>query len=173
MKHIYRIASLNINGIANQTSIHMLEEFIWKQDIDIILLQEVTNMAIEQIRNYTKHANIGTDKRGATILVKDGIQIRNIKCLPTGRGISEVVEGIHMINVYAPSGAARKAEREDFLHKDILPLLSNTSTEILLAGDFNCTMNQADTAGHANPSKALEILIKGLNLQDTGSLRTT
>ena len=60
----------------------MLEEFIWKQDIDIMLLQEVTNRAIEKIRNYTKHVNIGTDQRGKAILVKDGIQIRNIKCLP-------------------------------------------------------------------------------------------
>ena len=78
-----------------------------------------------------------------------------------------------MINVYAPSGAAKKAERENFFHKEILPLLPNTRTEILLAGDFNCTMNQADTTGHANPSKALEILIKGLNLQDTGIVQTT
>ena len=78
-----------------------------------------------------------------------------------------------MINVYAPSGAAKKAERENFFHKEILPLLPNTRTEILLAGDFHCTMNKADTTGHVNPRKALEILIKGLNLQDTGIIRTT
>ena len=108
MRHIYRIASLNINGIANHTRIHMLQEFIWKQDIDIMLIQEVTNRAIEQICNYNKHVNIGTDQRGTAILVKDGIQIRNIKCLPNGRGIAGVVEGIHTINVYAPSGAAKK-----------------------------------------------------------------
>jgi len=86
MRNIYSIASLNINGIANQTRIQMLQEFIWKQDIDIVLLQEVTNRAIEQIRNYTKHVNIGTDNRGTAILVKEGIQIGNIKCLPNGRG---------------------------------------------------------------------------------------
>ena len=34
-------------------------------------------------------------------------------------------------------------------------------------------MNQADTTGYVNTSKALEILIKGLNLQDTGIVQTT
>ena len=94
MRHIYRIASLNINGIANHTRIRMLGEFLWQQDIDVILLQEVTCKAIEQIHNYTKHINIGTDHRGTALLVKDGIQINNITCLPSGRGIAGDFEGI-------------------------------------------------------------------------------
>ena len=173
MRHIYRIASLNINGIANPTRIRMLGEFLWQQDIDVALLQEVTSKAIEQLRNYTKHINIGTKHRGTAILVKDGIQINNIICLPIGRGIAGVLEGIHMIKIYAPFGSAKKEERETFYNKDILPLLPTTDLEILLAGDFNCTMNTADTTGHTTPSKALTLLITGLQLQDTGQMNTT
>jgi len=173
MRHIYKVASLNINGIAHPTRIRMLEEFLWQQDIDIALLQEVTNRAIENIRSYTKHINIGTDQRGTAILVKDGIQIRPIKRRPTGRGIAGVLEGIYLINIYAPSGAEKKSERETFFNKDILPLLPNTRTEILLAGDFNCVMTQAGTTGHTTHSKALDILIKGLNLKDTWNMTTT
>ena len=114
MRHIYRIASLNINGIANPTRIRMLGEFLWQQDIDIVLLQEVTSKAIEQLRNYTKHINIGTEHRGTAILIKDVIQINKIICLPSGRGIAGVLEGIHMIKIYAPLGAAKKEERETF-----------------------------------------------------------
>ena len=117
MRHIYRIASLNINGIANPTRIRTLGEFLWQQDIDVVLLQEVTSKAIEQLRNYTKHINIGTEHRGTAILVKDGIQINNIICLPSGRGIAGVLEGIHMIKIYAPSGAAKKEERKPFTTK--------------------------------------------------------
>jgi len=83
-----------------------------------------------------------------------------------------VFGGIHMINVYAPSGAAKKAERETFFQKELIPLLPKKRTEIVLAGDFNCTMNKTDTTGQVNPSKAFEILIQGLNLHDTGLVRT-
>jgi len=40
------IASLNIKVIAHRTRMCMLEGFLWQQDIDIALLQEVTNRAI-------------------------------------------------------------------------------------------------------------------------------
>ena len=106
-------------------------------------------------------------------MAKDGIQVRNIKYLPSGRGIAGVLEGMLLINIYAPSGAEKKSDRENFFNKDILPLLPTTRTDILMAGDFNCTMTQEDTTGRTNPSKALEILIKGLDLIDTGNVKTT
>ena len=106
------------------------------------------------------------------ILVKDGIQINNITCLPSVRGIAGVLEGINMINIYAPSGAEKKAERETFYNKDILQLLPTTNIEILLAGDFNCTLKKADTTSHTTPSKALTVFINGLKLQDKGQINT-
>jgi len=43
MQYTYRIITLNINGIENKTRLRMLEEFIQRHDIDIALLQEVTD----------------------------------------------------------------------------------------------------------------------------------
>jgi len=48
------VATLNINGVASGTLLGMLEEFLWKQDIDLALLQEVTNphlLCIHKWRN--------------------------------------------------------------------------------------------------------------------------
>jgi len=39
----------------------MLNEFIQEQEIDIILLQEVTDTDFEMIRGYTAHLNVGTN----------------------------------------------------------------------------------------------------------------
>jgi exonuclease III len=65
MRHLYGIASLKINGIANPTRMRMLAEYLWQQDIDVVLIQDVTSKVIEQIRNYTKYINIGTGNRWA------------------------------------------------------------------------------------------------------------
>jgi len=82
MLHTYKIATLNINGIATYTKIRMLGDVLKQQDIDIALLQEVTHNDFTTIREYNAIVNEGTDKRGTAILVKTGLQIQNIKCIP-------------------------------------------------------------------------------------------
>jgi exonuclease III len=42
MANIYRIATLNINGMSSSTGLVMLGDFLHKHGIDIIFLQEVT-----------------------------------------------------------------------------------------------------------------------------------
>jgi len=88
MIYIYTVASLNINGFANDKRIRMLEDFLWTNDIDIALLQEVTGPQMDSIRRYTKHVNIGIERRGTAILAKDGIILTDVRCLPSGRGIA-------------------------------------------------------------------------------------
>ena len=39
MSHIHKAATLNINGLASQTRLGMLEEFLRKQEIDLAFLQ--------------------------------------------------------------------------------------------------------------------------------------
>jgi exonuclease III len=86
--YAYKIATLNINGIANRTRICMLEEFLKKQAIDIAMLQEVTNTNIEYLNGYTTHINIGTEMRGTALVVKTGIKLTQVRRLPNGQGIS-------------------------------------------------------------------------------------
>jgi len=70
MPHIYRITTLNVNVIATQHRITTLEEFLKKQEIDIILLQEIMKPVFDEIRSFVAHTNIGTTGRGTPILTR-------------------------------------------------------------------------------------------------------
>jgi len=50
MADTYKIATQNINGLSAMTRMRMLAEFLHKQEIDIILLQEVTHNDFDMIR---------------------------------------------------------------------------------------------------------------------------
>jgi exonuclease III len=84
MTYIYKVATININGISYTSRIRMLEAFLNKQDIDIALLQEVTSTNVNTFRQYTAHINQGTDKRRTVILTEEGLTVRNITRLPSG-----------------------------------------------------------------------------------------
>ena len=144
----------------------MLEDFLRNQDIDIALLQ-VTHSNFTFLRRYEAHINVGTDNRGTAILAKEGFTITNITRLPTGRGIAADFEGIRIINIYAPSGAGKRKERENFFNIAMVPLLPSAPTEIVLAGDFNWVLLQTDSTGERNLSKTPDKLVRGLSLQDT------
>jgi len=60
MTHVYRVATLNINGSTFATRLRILEEFIHKHDIDIALLQEITHPDLSILQNYNAHINEGT-----------------------------------------------------------------------------------------------------------------
>jgi len=136
MDYTYKIATLNINGISAPTRIHMLKELLYKHDIDLALLQDVTISKIATIRRYTSYINMGTECRGTAILAKDSYLLTNIQRIPTGRGISAYFNGIRIINIYAPSGSEKKREREEFHNGDVARLLMHPSDNIVLAGDF-------------------------------------
>jgi exonuclease III len=72
------MATLNINGLATQPRITMLEDFLHKQEIDIIFLQEVTRPVFNDIRGFVANTNIGTTGRGTAILTRDHIQLTNL-----------------------------------------------------------------------------------------------
>ena len=67
-----------------------------------------------------------------------------MKPIPSGRGIAAMCQGIWIINIYAPSDAEKRMEREYFLNKDVTFLVPTDSTEVLIAGDFNCVIFKAD-----------------------------
>ena len=86
MTHVYRVATLNINGITSATRLGMLEEFLYKHDIDIALLQKITHTELSTLRNYNVHVNQGKEGRGTAILTKAGLTVTNTKRLTSGRG---------------------------------------------------------------------------------------
>jgi exonuclease III len=164
--NMYKIATININGIANRTRIWMLGDFLKEQTIDIALLQEVTHPQVGQIHSYTTHMNIGTEMRGKAFVLKVGIRATQIQRLPSGRGMVGLINGTYIVNVYAPSGAERRKERESFYTNELSCLLPMTKCAFILAGDFNCVIERADATGQGNHSRALDQLIRGYHLTD-------
>jgi len=110
--------------------------------------------------------NIGTDRRGTAILAKDGLALTNIQRLPSGRGMSASFCGILVVNIYAPSGAEKKQEREAFHNTKVVRLIPSSSMAMIIAGDFNCIITNDECTGQRNCSRALARLTQGLDLID-------
>jgi exonuclease III len=99
------IATLNINGIASRTRTQMLRSFIYKQDLDILLLQEVTHPYCKNLSGYATYYYTGSTQRGTAIIARDNIELNNITKIPSGRAIEAKLKDTYIINVYAPSGS--------------------------------------------------------------------
>jgi len=151
----------------------MLEDFPWTDDIDIALLQEVSGPHLDSICRYTKHVNIGTERQGTAILTKDGLILTEVRCLPSGRGVAAMYNRTCLVNIYAPSRAERKQEREGFYNVDVPYLLTVTQTDVILAGDFNCVLSHSDATEQRNYNRALDNLVIGLGLYNIGGTTST
>ena len=134
---------------------------------------EVSRTALNTLRRYTVHMNIGTDRRGTAVLAKDGLALLNVQRLPSGRRMSASFHGIFIVNIYAPSGAERRQEREAFYNTEVVQLIPSSSTAMRLAGDFNCVITNDDCTGQRNYSRTLARLIHGLvDVWETTPTRT-
>jgi exonuclease III len=156
----YKISTLNINGIYSTNRTEILEVFLLINEIDVLCMQEVTNAKVTIIRNYTAHVNIRIEGRGTVILHKDCYHLTDIEKLPAGRGISGLFIEVKIISGYAPSGSARKGEREEFFNIIFPQLLRHPHPKLILAGDFNCVLQPTDTTGTFNTSRALKHLVQ-------------
>jgi len=156
MTYTYRIVNLNINGSTSATTLQLLEDFLRKQEVDIALLQEVTPGANVNYSGYHCYVNIETSARGTAILSKIELPLHDVRRIPSGRGIITQYEHIGILNVYAPSGSANRAEREEFSNTGIMDLLPHTLTELLMAGDFNCVLRTVTAQGSEHAAEHLE-----------------
>jgi exonuclease III len=169
MTHIPKIGTLNINGIKADMKLEMLETFLRCKDFDILLLQEVMTRKLRAFSNYTTHLNMGPEGRGTAILLKNDLESRNLRRLPSGRSMSIHLHWLCIVTVYAQSGAEKKREREEFLMIDVPNLIPTTPTELILAGNFNCTLARSDSTGPPNYSRALDTLLSTLDLHDVAT----
>ena len=153
---MFKIAKLNINGLAARTKVEMLEDFLRRQEIAILFLQEVAHSSIDTLRSYKTYTNVGTTDRGTAMVTRNEITITNITRLPSGLGIAAKYRGIWLIKVYAPSGTAKRQKRERFYNNELPYLLKAFPANTIVGGDFNCVLNQTDSTGHFDYSKALD-----------------
>ena len=92
---------------------------------------------MEQTLGFKRHYNIGSEQRGTAIIRRENIEIHNILKIPSGRAIAAEFQGTRIVNIYAPSGAEKRQERERFFNQDITHLLRTTTGNLIIAGDFN------------------------------------
>jgi len=134
---------------------------------DILFLQEVTSTAATNMRGYVTHHNIGTVMHDTAVVTKNGITLNNVFKLPSGRAIAAEYRGTWLINIYAPSGTARRHEREKFYNSDLPYLLRSSQARMILGGDFNCVLANSDTTDQYHYSRGLAELTHGFAIQDT------
>jgi len=96
-----KIATLNINGMTSPMRIAMLDALLRRQEIDILLVQQVTYYVLNDFQGYTTQYNIGANRRGTPIVARDGIHLGNIIMSPTGRAMAAKFRARWIINVYA------------------------------------------------------------------------
>jgi len=136
MLYTHKIATLNIYGITSPSKTQLLNNILLRQDIDMALIQEITTTFPPSMVTQPL-VNEGIDKRGTAILLKEGLCLQNVKRLPSGRSIAGLFKDTWIINIYAPSGAEKRQEREVFFTHDLAHLLPTSSGDLLLASDFN------------------------------------
>jgi exonuclease III len=78
--------------------------------------------------------------------------------------MAAVFQIVKLVNIYAPSGAERRSERETFFSRDLSYLLQGVPKSLLVGGDFNSILTNADAMGHQNYSRPLQELIRGFDL---------
>jgi hypothetical protein len=79
---------------------------------------------------------------------------------------------IRVINIYALLGSEKKKERESFYNTEVPYLLPIHHTDIIFAGIFNCVLCHSDATGQRKYSRALDIIVTGIRLHDTGEQKS-
>jgi exonuclease III len=166
--HMYflKIAMLNINGIHTPNRIAMLHDFLRYHDIDVLFLQEVTHSDLGDFPGYVTHTNVGTTLRRTAFVTRLDPPVKNITKLTTGRGMAVGCMRMTFINIYAPSGTAKQAERESFFNNGLVYVLRNAPDSLLLGCDFNCGLESSYATGQCTHSRALATLVHGYVLRD-------
>jgi len=132
MTAVIKLATLNINGITNCTRVGILTEYIRRHDLDIVFLQEITDSELLTMPGYDIYYNIGSFMRGTAIVARNDIALMNINKIPSGRAIAAEYNGPFIVNIKAPSGTAKRAEREHFYNAEVPQLLQTRPRELII-----------------------------------------
>ena len=83
-----------------------------------------------------------------------------------GRAIGARFRDTWIMYIYAPSGTSKRHERENFYSTELTYLLTTVPKLVVVGGDFNCVLERKDVTGNFNYNRALEVLVRGMALQD-------
>jgi exonuclease III len=77
----------------------MLADYIRRHELDIVLIQEITNTGLLNMPGYDTYYNVGTQMRGTAIMARSDITLTHFSKLPTGRTIAAEYKGLHTVNI--------------------------------------------------------------------------
>ena len=113
-------------------------------------------------------SNVNVDKRGTAIALREHLKYSHVERRLYSRIICLRLENATTLcNVYAPSGSQCWSEREEFFNRTLAYYLRNACQHVVLAGDFNCVLNQKDATGERNISLALRNAVNGMEMCDS------
>ncbi|KAJ4449579.1 hypothetical protein ANN_00981 [Periplaneta americana] len=169
MHLIRNYATLNINCLRSLPKQQLLRSFIYNNDIDVLILQEVNIDNFNFLQpNYNVISNVGEANRGTAIIYRSGLPIKQSELHPSGRILSILTEANELIvNVYLPSGTNNRTERERVISEDLPFYLRHKYNMLILGGDFNNVLNAKDQLGAYNPSPGLKRICEDLQLLDS------
>jgi exonuclease III len=130
----FKVDNLNINGVSSTTKLRMLADWLGRQDVDVSSLQEVTTPDLGQIPGYTTYYNVCTTMGVTAIIARSTLQLTKITALPSGLAMAANLGELRMVNIYAPSGTARKAVREAFFNGELTYLLRHATGRFYWVG---------------------------------------
>lgn len=165
----YKIATINLNAVTNETKLEALKSFIRVSDFDIIFLQEVALTTL-QISGYNVVFNVDGSRRGTAIAVRNYFSYGRVERSLDTRIISMRINGVTLINVYAPSGTLNRGARENFFNATLPYYYYNATETVVIGGDFNCVVNAKDATGSNSHSPMLRRFMNASNVSDTWEL---
>lgn len=168
MNYILSVGTVNLNSSNSDLNQNLLKDFIRDYNLDVIFLQEVVFENFRFINSHKAIVNRQPRSLGTAMLIRNGLDYKDVLYHPNGRILSATVADINFVNVYAFSGTNRKKERDEMFQTDLAVHLSKyPSTSMILGGDFNCILETGDSRNSTkNYSTALRSLTDSLKLSD-------
>ena len=143
------VATLNINGLNVVNKQINLVSLLKICKIDVLMLQE-HNVKDVKGMNYllsdyiVLHKSSNNLKGGTAICIRkcSGIKVLSQEMDTEGQVTGSKIDFhgtiIFLLNVYAPSGANKKKDREEFFRDELIFYLRGNCENLIMGGDFNC-----------------------------------
>ena len=176
-----KLITLNINGLNCKKKQKLFFDFIIKNNIHFVNLQEhnlKNSNALSEIFYEHFHVilNESLNLKGGTAILIDKCRI-NSKIVKIEKSSDSRITSVkltvdekklHILNIYAPSGSKFHQDRENVFKYDILYYLRNNLSNTILCGDFNCITHIQDKSrnGTCPISKNLKTMLYNLNIKD-------
>ena len=148
-KNTMKMASLNCRGTARINTRMEIMEWMTKEQIDIMLLQETHQgkNTMEKKDKFTWYFSGGDENRefhGVGIVIKNKIRPHRTKNIPVNSRIMEMTvdaaKPITIINAYAPTAEKESEEKEKFYEEIKRAIDRNKHNVVIAAGDWNARL---------------------------------